>query len=179
MAIRKIVIYGSSVLRQKTSPVIEIDQTIRDLVEDMVETMIEAEGIGLAGPQVDECISLCVVNMGLIEDDVEAKAFINPVILSEEGTAVLEEGCLSIPEIREDVRRPEKIIVKYTDINGIEHQEKCDGLLARVLQHEIDHLNGVLFIDRIGPMKRKLLAKKLKRLSQESRQDRYAFAGKE
>ncbi|MCG8608585.1 peptide deformylase, partial [bacterium] len=104
-------------------------------------------------------------NQGLIEDDSPTKAYLNPVILQSEGTSIMEEGCLSIPDIREDVGRPESIRLRYMNMDGVEQEEECDGMLARVLQHEIDHLNGVLFIDRISPIRRKLLSKKLKKIS--------------
>jgi peptide deformylase len=97
--------------------------------------------------------------------------YINPVILAEEGTFSMEEGCLSIPDIREDVVRPEKIKIKYQDLDGLEHEEECSGMLARVLQHEVDHLNGVLFIDRISQIKRKLLSKKLKAIVAQSKEE--------
>ncbi|MFQ5863928.1 MAG: peptide deformylase [bacterium] len=171
MAVRYIVKYGNPVLRIKAKPIDTVDGSIRTLVDDMVETMIQAEGIGLAAPQVAESIALCVVNLGLIEEGAAPKTYINPVKLHEEGTATLEEGCLSIPDIREDVTRPEIIRVRYKDINGEEHEETCDGMLARVLQHEIDHLNGVLIVDRISPIKRKLLTKRLRKIVEESRSE--------
>ncbi len=169
MAVRYIVKYGNPILRMKAEPIVAIDDSIRLLAEDMAETMVQAEGIGLAAPQVAELVALCVVNLGLIEDGAAPKAYLNPEILHEEGTSTLEEGCLSIPDIREDVTRPEKIRLRYTDLNGKEHEETCDGMLARVLQHEIDHLNGILFVDRISPIKRKLLAKKLRKIAEEGK----------
>lgn len=169
MAVREIIKYGHPVLRMKAKPVEKIDDTINILVEDMIDTMIAAEGIGLAATQVAELVSVCIVNMGLIKEGTSPKAFINPEILKVEGSCVMEEGCLSIPDIREKVTRPEKIRVKYLDLGGVAHEEDCDGMLARVLQHEIDHLNGVLFIDRISPMKRKLLSKKLKKIAEGSK----------
>lgn len=165
MALREIILYGHPTLRLQSKPVSAIDDSVRELVGDMIETMIEAEGIGLAAPQVNVPISLCVVQNGLIEEGADPKAYINPVILEDEGESTVEEGCLSIPDIREDVSRPEKIKVKYLDIHGQEQVEECDDMLARVLQHEIDHLNGVLFVDRISSIKRKLLAKKLKKIA--------------
>ena len=168
MPVRRIVIYGDPVLRKQAEPVIEIDDTLKELIADMIETMVEAEGIGLAAPQVGESVAVCVVNMELIDQTLEPKAFINPVVLDDAGQISMEEGCLSIPEIRDDILRPESITVTYQDEAGVEHTEKCEGMLARVLQHEIDHLNGILFIDRLGPMKRKLLTKKLRKLAEES-----------
>ncbi len=162
---RNILIYGHPVLRMKARPVEQIDDDIRDLAEEMIETMEVADGIGLAAPQVGESLSLCVVNMALIEDGAAARVFVNPEILDTEGSCTMEEGCLSIPDIREDVERPEKIRLRYQDLDGHEFEETCDGMLARVLQHEIDHLNGVLFVDRISPIRRKLLSKRLKKLA--------------
>ena len=137
----------------------------------MIETMEVAEGIGLAAPQIAKSMALLVVNSGLIEEDAPPKVYINPVILAEEGTLSMEEGCLSIPDIREDVRRPEEIKIKYQDLDGAQHEEECTGMLARVLQHEIDHLNGVLFVDRISQIKRQLLSKKLKEIAAQSKEE--------
>ena len=171
MALRYIVKYGHPVLRLKAREIKKIGDSIRDLAEDMIETMEAAEGIGLAAPQIAEPITLLVINSGLIEEDAPSKAYINPVILAEEGTFNMEEGCLSIPDIREDVVRAEKIKIKYQDLDGLEHEEECSGMLARVLQHEVDHLNGVLFIDRISQIKRKLLSKKLKAIVAQSKEE--------
>ena len=168
MALRDIIKYGHPTLRIKTKDLEQIDDDIRNLADDMIDTMITAEGIGLAAPQVNQSISLLVVNNTFIEDGEVPKAYINPVIKETGGNCVLEEGCLSIPDIREDVERPETITIKYLDIDGVEREERCNGMLARVLLHEIDHLNGVLFVDRISPMKRKLLSKKLKKIASES-----------
>ena len=171
MALRYIVKYGHPALRMKANQIKTIDDSIRELAEDMIETMEVAEGIGLAAPQVAESITLLVINSGLIEEDAPPKAYINPVILAEEDTHSMEEGCLSIPDIREDVIRPEMITIKYQDLDGIQHEEECNGMLARVLQHEVDHLNGVLFVDRISQIKRKLLSKKLKAIAAQSKEE--------
>ncbi len=168
MAVRDIVLYGQPVLRLKSRPVDGFDAGLQVLVDDMVETMYEADGIGLAAPQVGESLSLCVVNNGLIEDGAEPRTYVNPVIYEESGSCTIEEGCLSIPDIREDVVRSEFVRVKYLDLDGQEHDEKCDGMLARVLQHEIDHLNGILFVDRVSSIRRRLLEKRLKRIAAES-----------
>jgi peptide deformylase len=165
MATRDILIYGDPILRAKANAVETIDDSTRELVQDMIETMKEAEGIGLAAPQVGVQMSVCVVNLDFIDEGSPAKAFVNPVIMGSEGSSEVEEGCLSIPDIRENVTRPEKIVVRYKDLDGNEHEEACDSMLARVLQHEIDHLNGILFIDHLSPIKRSLLAKKLKALA--------------
>ena len=165
MALRKIVIYGNPVLRMKVSEITEFDDSLQFLAGDMIETMQEAEGIGLAAPQIGESLALCVVNCELIEEGNEPKAFVNPVIYDSDGEAMREEGCLSIPDISEEITRAETIKIRYQDLKGNEHDEECECMLARVLQHEVDHMNGVLFIDRISPMRRKLLSKKLKQIA--------------
>lgn len=171
MALRYIVKYGHPALRMKARQIETISASIRELAEDMIETMELAEGIGLAAPQIAESKTLLVINAGLIEEDAPAKVYINPVILAEAGSISMEEGCLSIPDIREDVIRPEMIKIKYLDLEGGQHEEECNGMLARVLQHEVDHLNGLLFVDRISQIKRKLLSKKLKALAAQSKEE--------
>lgn len=171
MALRYIVKYGHPALRMKARQIETISASIRELAEDMIETMEVAEGIGLAAPQIAESKTLLVINAGLIEEDAPAKVFINPVILAEAGSISMEEGCLSIPDIREDVIRPEMIKIKYLDLEGGQHEEECNGMLARVLQHEVDHLNGLLFVDRISQIKRKLLSKKLKAIATQSKEE--------
>ena len=171
MALRYIVKYGHPALRMKARQIETISASIRELAEDMIETMEVAEGIGLAAPQIAESKTLLVINAGLIEEDVPAKVYINPVILAEAGSISMEEGCLSIPDIREDVIRPEMIKIKYLDLEGGQHEEECNGMLARVLQHEVDHLNGLLFVDRISQIKRKLLSKKLKAIATHSKEE--------
>jgi peptide deformylase len=171
MAVRYIVKYGHPFLRMTAKPISKIDDSIRELVDDMIETMYFAEGIGLAAPQVAVSIALCVVDMGRIEEGASPKAFVNPMILHDEGSSSMEEGCLSIPGIQEEVPRADLIRVKFQDLFGKEHEETYEGLLARVLQHEIDHINGVLFVDRISSIKRKLLTKKLKKIAEESKSE--------
>jgi len=171
MALRYIVKYGHPALRMKARQIETISASIRELAEDMIETMEVAEGIGLAAPQIAESKTLLVINAGLIEEDAPAKVYINPVILAEAGSISMEEGCLSIPDIREDVIRPEMIKIKYLDLEGGQHEEEYNGMLARVLQHEVDHLNGLLFVDRISQIKRKLLSKKLKAIATQSKEE--------
>ncbi len=168
MALREIVLYGQPVLRRKAEAVVTIDDSVRELAKDMIETMFTADGIGLAAPQVGVSLAVCVVNNGLIEDEAEPNAYINPVIYEETGSCTIEEGCLSIPDLQEDVTRAEFVRIKYQDIDGVEQDEICAGMLARVLQHEIDHLNGVLFIDRISGIRRKLLEKRLKQIASQT-----------
>ena len=152
----------------KASEITEFNHSLQFLAGDMIETMQEAEGIGLAAPQIGESLALCVVNCELIEEGTEPKAFVNPIIYDSGGEKAMEEGCLSIPDISEEIKRAETIKIRYQDLKGNEHDEECEGMLARVLQHEVDHMNGVLFIDRISPMRRKLLSKTLKKIAAKS-----------
>jgi len=163
----RVIKYGNPILRTKAEPVKEIDHSILNLVDEMITTLREHEGIGLAATQVAETKSLFVIDMSLIEENGKPTAIINPVILSTTGECTFEEGCLSVPGIREEVKRPEIIRVRYQDIEGNEHEEEFGDLRARVFQHEIDHLNGVFFVDRISSMKRRLIQKELKEISDE------------
>lgn len=167
MATLRVIKYGNPVLRMKAASITTIDDSIRQLADEMIKIMKEQEGIGLAAPQVAESRSLFVIDLSLIENEGVPMAVINPEIISATGKSVLEEGCLCVPDIREEITRAETIRVKYQDIHGNSHEETIAGLKARVFQHEIDHLNGILFVDRLGSMKRKLLQKKLKQIANE------------
>jgi peptide deformylase len=164
MALRDILILPDKRLRLVCEPVKTIDREIKTLVADMFETMYEAPGIGLAAIQVG--VPRRVVTMDLAkkeeeEKEKEPRVFINPEILwTSEEKAIYEEGCLSIPEFYEEVERPTKVRVKYLDLDGREQELEASGLLATCLQHEIDHLNGVLFIDHISKLKRSRVIKK-------------------
>ena len=136
---------GEDILRQTAEPVEEINDEIRQLINDMFETMIEAQGVGLAGPQVGKSLRLFVA---MADDDVK-RAFINPqIIKTSETVCDYEEGCLSIPQVYETISRPEKVTVQAFNENGKPFVLEADGLLARIIQHEYDHLNGILYIDR-------------------------------
>lgn len=154
-------------LREKTKPIEDIDEKTISLIQDMFETMNFAEGIGLAANQVGVDLSVLIVG-DIIEDGVvkhQGKPYINPQIVSySEELSTFNEGCLSVPEFREDVERPEAIQIKYYDLDMKENNEEFDGLLARVLQHEIDHLNGILFFDRLKPLRRTLAQSKLNKI---------------
>lgn len=156
------------ILKTKTNKVENIDEEILKLINDMFETMDFAEGIGLAANQVGKSISLLIV--GDIYDENEKlihprKAYINPEILSfSDEVEEFNEGCLSVPELRENVVRPSEIELKFIDVDGRERKINANGLLARVLQHEIDHLNGILFFERISPIRRTLIQNKLKKI---------------
>ncbi|MGH6665153.1 MAG: peptide deformylase [Pseudolabrys sp.] len=164
MALRDILILPDKKLRLKSEPVKAFDKTLRALIDDMFETMYAAPGIGLAAIQIG--VLQRVVTMDLAKKD-EPKApliFINPeVIWKSDDKATYEEGCLSIPEYYEEVERPSKVKVKYLDPNGKPQEIEAEGLLATCLQHEIDHTNGVLFIDYISKLKRDMVLKKFKK----------------
>lgn len=169
-----IVMYGDPVLRQRAKDV-EPGTDLSQLIEDMYETMHAAQGIGLAAPQIGRSIRLFVVDgTGLEKDDDEAeegmddfkKAFINPVMLEELGTPWdFEEGCLSIPNIREKISRKETIRIRYYDENWQLKEEEYDGMQARIIQHEYDHIEGKLFIDYLTSLKKRLLKGKLTDIS--------------
>jgi peptide deformylase len=161
MAIRDILIIPDKKLRLKSEPVKTVDKPLRALVEDMFATMYEAPGIGLAAIQIGEPLRLITMDLAKKDDPPEPMVFINPEILwSSDETSTYEEGCLSIPEYYEAVERPAKVKVRYLDLDGKERELEADGLLATCLQHEIDHINGVLFIDHISKLKRAMVMKK-------------------
>jgi len=164
-----IIMYGDPVLRKKA---LDIDRSfdVQTLIQDMFETMHAAKGIGLAAPQIGKSIRLFVVDGTTIEDEPELedfkKAFINPQLLAETGKEwPFEEGCLSIPNIREDVFRKEKLRIRYVDENWMLHEEEYDGMKARIIQHEYDHIEGKLFIDYLAPLKKRMLKGKLNNIS--------------
>ncbi len=156
----KIRYIGDPVLRRETRAIDTFDKTLETTIQNMIVTMHREEGIGLAAPQVGYSLKLCVVDISSLEEEEHPRAFINPEILDSWGEDVLEEGCLSIPDVRDDVSRPEGIRLKYFDENGQPREESFDGWMARVLQHEIDHLNGVLFVDYLPPFKRRIWQQK-------------------
>src|SRR5512141_2632805 len=159
MAVREIRIMGDPVLRQKAEPLAEIDAETRRLIQDMFETMYEADGVGLAAPQVG--VSQRVIVIDPHEQDVKPFGLVNPVILqSAKDVERGEEGCLSIPGLKDIVERPAAVVVEGLDADGKPLHIEAEGLLARVIQHEIDHLDGILFPDRLSPLKRNMLLKR-------------------
>ena len=162
MAIREIKILGDPVLREPAEVVRELDDEVRILVKEMFETMYHAEGIGLAAPQVGVSQRVLVVDLGQADEDgVGAVALVNPkVVESSRKKDKAPEGCLSIPGMEEVVERPETVSVEGLDPDGESVSMEVSGLLSRALQHEIDHLDGILFIDRVSPLKRRLLLRK-------------------
>jgi peptide deformylase len=164
-----IVAYGHSVLKTKGKDIEKGEIDVKTLVDDMFETMYNANGVGLAAPQIGKGLRLFVIDTDPIDDEDEPKvkkAFVNPQILAEEGEEWLfEEGCLSIPNIREDVERKPKIRIKYFDENWKEYDEEFEGFVARVIQHEYDHIEGVLFTDHVSAFKKRILKGKLANIS--------------
>jgi peptide deformylase len=161
MARRDILIIPDKRLRQVSEPIKKIDAGIRKLVEDMFETMYDAPGIGLAAIQVGTPKRVVTMDLAKKDDPKQPQVFVNPEILwSSEEKATYEEGCLSIPEFYGDVERPAQVKVKYLDLEGAPHEIEANGLFATCLQHEIDHLNGVLFIDHLSKLKRDRVVKK-------------------
>ena len=167
MSTLPIYLYGNEVLKKKAKKITEVTDSDIKLVKDMFDTMHESNGIGLAANQVGELKQILVVDISDMEagEGTKPMVVINPEIVDEEGEWEMEEGCLSIPEVREKVWRAEKIRLKYNDINMNDCEVEADGLLARVLLHEIDHLNGVLFIDHLTSTKSTLLRSRLKKIS--------------
>lgn len=166
MAVLPIITVNNDVLRKQTEAVTENSEELQNLIDDMFETMYEAHGIGLAAPQIGKSISLFVIDPdGMLEDDEEKPGkmvFINPEIVEKGDEIVeIEEGCLSIPDIRESVKRPVRVVMKYLDRDFNEQKLDAEGWLSRVIQHEFDHLQGVLFIDYLGSFRKRLLKGRL------------------
>ena len=162
MTVRNICVYPDPILREPTEEITSFDKVLADLVEDMWETMHVSDGVGLAGPQVGMPKKIAV-----IEYNGEKFVLINPVIVEKEGSKTVEEGCLSFPGIYEKVDSPEKIKVRWQNEKGGYEEKEIDGFLACVFSHEIDHLNGKLLIDRVSPLKRQFLKKKIAKQAKE------------
>lgn len=162
-----ITVYGDPILRKKTEDIQKSYEGLPKLAEDMFETMHNADGVGIAAPQVGLSLRIFVVDLSMLAEEYPElkdfkKVFVNPKILLREGEEeLMNEGCLSLPGIREDVAREDHIRIKYFDLDWKEHDETYTGYQARVLQHEYDHLDGILFIDHCSPFRRKLLRGKL------------------
>ena len=162
MAIKPIQFVPDPVLRKSALPVENITDKTLKLLDDMAETMYDAPGIGLAGPQIGELKRLIVMDCSRDDEKSELWQMINPEVIElSEDNSTLEEGCLSIPGHTADVSRPDWIKLRFTDIKGKEQQIKAEGLLAACIQHEIDHLNGILFIDHISKLKRDIIWRKV------------------
>ena len=158
MSVRSLHLLGSPVLRQRSADVTAVDDEIRRLVEDLFETMDVSRGVGLAANQIGAAARVAVVDA-----EGDRFAMINPVLVETEGRATAEEGCLSIPEIFADVTRPERVVVEATDADGNRYRKEATGLKARAIQHEIDHLDGILFLDHLSLVKRQMLLARWRR----------------
>ena len=164
-----IVGYGDPILRKEAQPITADYQGLDQLIDDMFETMYSADGVGLAAPQIDRSIQLVVIGFrpydektDTYSENEERHVLINPEIIEEKGEKeYFNEGCLSIPDIHEDVLRPKSIVLHWFDENFDEHEELIDGLFARVAQHEIDHLHGKVFTDRLSPLRKTMIKRKL------------------
>ena len=167
MALLELKYYGDPVLRKETHSVKEFNSELERFAEDMIETMRVNSGVGLAAPQIGDLRSLIVIDVSSEEDEenLDPLILVNPDIIELSGNCVIEEGCLSIPEVRVEVERPEEIRVIYQDVKGNKEDLKYDGMLARVIQHEVDHLRGRLMIDYLSSVKRDLLKSKLQKIS--------------
>lgn len=161
MALRKVLHYPDPRLRRKAQPVERVDDKIRVLIDDMAETMYEAPGLGLAAPQIDVSKRIIVIDTSETKNDL--RVFINPEIVSQEGTQTMEEGCLSVPGVFENVTRAERIKVHALGRDGKPFELDISGLLATCVQHEIDHLEGKLFVDYLSRLKQQRVRKKLQK----------------
>ena len=160
---RTILTYGQPILRQAARPVHSIDGELQQRIDEMVETMYAAPGVGLAANQVGSPHRVFVANPSEDHDPSKLLVVINPELVESEGEIIAEEGCLSIPDMREEVRRARRVLLQAVDRTGRPIQVVGQDLLARIFQHELDHLNGVLFVDRLSPAKRDILSRKLKK----------------
>jgi peptide deformylase len=170
--LREILIWPHPVLKQKARPVARVDDSIRTLVRDLFETMYAAEGVGLAAPQVGVLQRVIVLDCRSRQPDSKPLAMINPEIVSLEGKVVYNEGCLSIPGEGEDVERAARVTVRYLDPDGNEQSLPCDELLAIAVQHEVDHLDGIVYVDHVSSLKRELIRKRMKRVKSSREESR-------
>lgn len=165
MAVRPIVTYGDPVLREVSKPVPEVNQEIKDLVSDMVDTLKKAQGLGLAAVQIGELKRIYLVDLSAVDINASLTVFINPEILETRGDVEMEEGCLSFPGIFQKCTRPAWVRIRATGLDGKPFEMTAEGLAARAILHEYDHLEGKLFIDYISPIARTLLKGRLKKLA--------------
>jgi peptide deformylase len=167
--IRTILTYPNPELKKKSVPVTIINDSIRELVRDMAETMYDAPGIGLAAPQIGIHQRIIIIDVAGKNEPPDLIVAINPVIVYAEGEAFEEEGCLSVPDYAANVRRHDRVIVKALDLEGVERTWKAEELLAIAFQHEIDHLDGILFVDHLSALKRELFQRKVRKAAEEKR----------
>ncbi len=167
MALRKILHYPEPVLKEKSLPVTEFNDELKQLAADMVETMYDAPGVGLAAPQVGELKRLIILDCSAKEEEEDLIVAVNPEIVASSGDSLEEEGCLSVPGFYASVKRSSEVTMRYQDTDGTTHERKATGLLAIGIQHELDHLEGVLFVDRLSPLKRSMFKKKYLKMLKE------------
>src|SRR3954468_5437359 len=175
MPLKPLIILPDPVLRQVSNPVERVDDAVRKLASDMLDTMYDAPGIGLAAIQVGEPLRLLVIDLAKEGEESAPHVFINPeIVATRDARSVYEEGCLSIPDYYAEVERPAQVTVDYIDRQGRQQQLAADGLRAPCLQHEIDHLNGVLFIDHISKLKRDIVVRRFRKLAKDKPAGRLA-----
>ncbi len=165
VSILPIKLYGSPTLRKKAKALTKIDEQDKDLIVDMIDTMYSNCGVGLAAPQVGASKRIIIVDISSTENSTETLVLINPEIIKTKGEKNQEEGCLSIPGTKGEIKRSEKIKVQGIDIDGIEFEIEVNGLVSRVIQHEIDHLNGILFVDKLSEQEQNAMKSKLKHIA--------------
>lgn len=170
MSILRIFHYPEPVLKQTAEPIAEIDEPLRTLARDMAETMYAAPGVGLAAPQIGISRRLVVLDCAPKDAPPELLTCINPEIVEQEGETYEEEGCLSVPGFYAKVPRNARVKVRYLDLEGRKVEMQADGLLAIAFQHEIDHLNGVLFVDHLSPLKKGIFRKKYQKLLEQQKE---------
>ena len=167
MALRRILHYPEPLLKQKSLPVTEFNAELKQLAEDMVETMYDAPGVGLAAPQVGELKRLIILDCSAKDEPADLIVAVNPEVITGDGESLEEEGCLSVPGFWASVKRYAEVTMRYQDVEGQTHERQADGLLAVGIQHEIDHLEGILFVDRLSPLKRSIFKKKYMKMLKE------------
>jgi peptide deformylase len=165
VAVLPIIKYGNDVLRRRTEPVTLFDDALQKFIDDMVDTMYAAPGIGLAANQVGDSRRVAVIDLSVGKRPGELRVFVNPEIAETIGQIGEDEGCLSIPDFTETVTRPERVRVRFLDRNGEPREMWGEGLMARAMSHEIDHLDGKLFVDRLRGFKRERIIKKIQKLA--------------
>lgn len=166
---RPILRYGAPVLHQPTAPVAVLTPEIDALIDDMRDTMHAAAGVGIAAPQIGESLRLCVIDLSAGKHADQFMVLINPEIVSSDGMQLREEGCLSVPGVEATVARPNSLVVRAMDRDGEIREIRAEGLLARAVQHEVDHLNGILFLDRLRPIYRWTITRRIVRLRRSGR----------
>ena len=171
MAIKKIITYPNPVLRQKVETVTSFDDALKQLANDLAETMYAAPGAGLAANQIGACQRVAVIDVSDNEEEKKHLVLVNPEIIEKEGCQVDEEGCLSVIDMTANVERYSKLLVRAQDLDGKQWEFPAEDFFARVIQHELDHLSGILFIDRLSVLKRSLYKRRLKKLLREQEKE--------